>query len=220
MPNALGPNLTPETGKTHGSGSWIWLFDVNLSDTERVSIARYDAQIVWGGRTYYPFPITVPTFAEATRADVAPVRFTITDMDASIRERLRVGEIKGQRVDVTLVHSDHLADVSFYIRRTGWILGAELDFETNAATFSVGPFNVLQRKIGRRVFRARCVHRYGGPGCGYDTTRSGALSTCDRTETGANGCGVHGANEAAAGLYPYHPSRFLGAPGIPAANRA
>lgn len=67
----------------------------------------------------------------------------------------------------------------------------------------------------RRANRRYCAHRYGGPACGYDTTRVGALQSCSKLEDGPNGCIEHGDNEEAALLTRRHPQRILLFKGIP-----
>ena len=80
----------------------------------------------------------------------------------------------------------------------------------------LGRAALAQRKMNdRRASRLYCVHKYGGPGCGYDTTRAGALQTCSKLEAGPNGCIEHGLDEEDASLENRHPKRILAFRGIP-----
>lgn len=162
---------------------------------------------------YYSFSIG----HEETRADseggIQKVRVQLQNLT---RESVALAEtyngLIGQKVRHVIVRRDELPDATPAFEEVMEIL--ESNFTEQTAEFVCGRTSLAQRKLGRRISRTHCQHRYGGAGCGYDTTRGGSLQTCDFTLAGANGCTAHGLDEAAAGRENRHPARILLFPGV------
>jgi phage-related protein len=163
--------------------------------------------------TYYSFSIG----HEETRADseggIQKVRVQLQNLT---RESVAIAEtyngLIGQKIRHVIVRRDELPDATPAFEEVMEIL--EANFTEQTAEFVCGRTALAQRKLGRKISRTHCQHRYGGPGCGYDTTRAGALQTCDFTLDGPVGCTAHGIDEAAAGRTNRHPKRILLFPGV------
>lgn len=214
MPLDLGTNLSPEALKLHSTGAWIWLFDIPISTDEIFYLAHYDANVSWNSRTYYAYPIEAPSLQDAQGTQIPTIDLTVYQIDESITDRLKDGELQGQTVTMRLVHSDHLSDATYYLERTAEVLSAQV--YRDRVVFTLGGANWLVKTMGRRFLRLRCHHVYGSDACGYDTARTGALSTCERTFAD---CVLHGTDESDAGLFAYHPMRFGGFKPLPRVNR-
>lgn len=147
-------------------------------------------------------------------------RITITLQNVT-REGIALAEsfsgLVGQTVRHVVVRVDELPNATPLIDEYLEIVAS--DFTENVCQFTCGRTALLQKKFpDRRISRIRCGHRYGGVGCGYDTTRGGALPTCDFSLEGANGCYIHGDDEEGAGLENRHDrngkTRALIFPGV------
>lgn len=218
MPHEIGDALQ-ETTMRNNPSAWVWLLEVQIGASEVAYLTPNNTAVAWGGNTYYPYPMTVPTVPEEQTTATEIIQLTVYQIDSMLTDRIRAGEIVGSKVYLRLVHLDHLSATDI-IEHEATILGAEVTRADRAVTITLGSHPWLSRLIGRRFLRLRCWHVYGSDGCGYDTGRTGAMATCSRLYSdGSNGCVEHGDEEAAAGLFRLHPARFGGFPGLPRQNR-
>lgn len=207
-------NYAPEIEKLASAGVWVWLIDANITDSDVAYLTTNNESVTYNGQTYQPFPVAIPTFSADQTLDAARVEVTIPDPDQELTRRLKAGEIKGQTIAFRLCHLDLLSE-SPLLSFSGEVVATKRSFRKGIITLVVGSQNFLLRQMGRRWRRLRCDRVYKGPICLY----RGSLTSCDYTLTGANGCEVHGADEASRGVKVYHPQQFGGAPGIPKENR-
>ena len=211
-------SLTPETTKVSSTDRFIWIFEVEVGASEVIRVADDNSNVTWNGDTYYAYPMTVPKLKDSQGTETQTLELTLFNVDNLVTDRLRDGELLGKIVTFRLVHSSSLGSSSTYlIQREATILSA--DVQRQFVKLTLGGVNWLNKVLGRRFLRLRCHHVYGGPSCGYDIDRTGALATCDRTFAGSNGCKVHGDDEETNGLARLHPLRFGGFPTIPKRNR-
>lgn len=215
----LSQDLRDESVKLHADGATLWLFDVNIGASEILYIAANNENVTWNGRTYYAFPVATQAIPESSDVETPSISVTVANPDGSITDYLRDGSLVGQGVTIHIVHADHLGGSDEFAQYRGEILSAEVVVAESAVVFRIGATTWLQKKLGRRFARTKCWHVYGSDACGYDTTRAGALATCDQGLDTANGCEVHGDDEESVGLVRLHPLRGGFFPGIPAANR-
>ena len=218
MPHEIGTALE-ETTIRNNPTAWAWLFDVDIDDDQIAYLTTNNESVTWGGNTYLPYPMTVPTIPEEQSTASETIQLTVYQIDDLLTDYLRDGVVLGGRVVLRLVHLDHLSETSV-IEHEATILGAEVARRNKTVTLTLGSHPWMSRLLGRRFLRLRCRHVYGSAACGFDVTRSGAMATCSRLYSdGSTGCVEHGAEEAAAGLYQHHPARFGGFPGLPRQNR-
>ena len=216
MPITIGTGLQGEATKLHGSGSWLWLFEIDIDSSTVAYVTNHDSEVTWDGKTFSPWLIETPTVPESKSVDLGTVEITASDVDQVLSGYLRQGKLIGENVRIVIAHEDQLSETTDYVSRSMVVLGASANSTAGTVTFSVGVYNWASATSGRRFIRNRCQHVYGGTACGYDKDRSGALSTCDRTFAD---CQAHGDNESDAGLFSAHPQRFGGFPGMPKQNR-
>lgn len=166
---------------------------------------------------YYPFSIGLEESRADAEGGIQKVRVTAQNVS---REAIALAEsyngLIGQRLRYVIVRRDELPDAVPRVREDFEIV--EANFTESTAEFVCGRTALQLKKLLRRVSRTHCQHAYGRAGCGYDTTRGGALQSCDFTLEGANGCYVHGDDEEAAGRPNLHDrngaTRALIFPGV------
>ena len=216
MPTTITGALIEQAMALHGGGSWVDLWEIRIgtSDpTDAFLICEHPTPITFDGQTYEPFPIRRDEDTVGLDGNVAETKVTVSNIDRAIQARLQVGELLGATAVRRLVNTSALASGANVLRFDYTILSA--DVSDVAAVFTLGIANPVNRDFpSRRYQRNRCDHVYGGPACGYDTTRAGAIATCDRSVLGAIGCTAHGDDEEAAGLPRRHPMNFNGEPSI------
>lgn len=219
MPHTIGTGQASKQLTPNTAAQWIWLFDVEIGASEIAYVTPFDDQITWNGITYYPYPMSFPVVPESKATQQGVAQITVNNIDGFLTDRLRDEELLGNFITVRVVNSDHLSETDVISHRMR-MLGASVSRDRRAITITVGNYNWLTKQPGRRFMRLRCHNVYGSAACGYDTARAGAMATCSRLYSdGSNGCVEHGDDEAAAGLFRYHPLRFGGFPALPKQNR-
>lgn len=194
----------------NSTAAWIELWEVRASDTEVFNITSNLETVLFDSVTYYPFPITRAEIDRDSVGNITDVRVSIANIDRLVQARIETGELLGRTVILRLVNSAILATAAnAYTERFEILDATATDI---AVTFRLGKTNLFDKPFpANRFTRTRCGWVYGGAECGYDTTRSGALSTCAKTLAD---CTLHGDDEATAGKPRHHPLRFGGFPGI------
>ncbi len=207
----------------HSDKAWIFLFDVNVGSSEIARFTNNTTSVSWNSETYQPYPMAAPEVPEQLETNTETFSLTIFNVDQVLTDRLRDDEIQGQEITITIIHEDDIGAATFARQVTATMLAAQAERQTGAVTLTIGATNWLRTILGRRFLRLRCRHVFGlvrsdgslGP-CGYDSARSGALTTCERTYAD---CVAHGTDEANAGLFNAHPLNFGGEPDLPRLNR-
>jgi len=196
----------------HNEQAWLECWEFQIDDSTSVCIVNNPTTVRVDGTNYEPFPISRAEIRETLAGVVQELVVTVSAVDQAIVALLESGDLIDKRVKLTLANEANLA-ASDAIVTTFRIIAASTTDTT--VTLRLGQHNLLDVQVPKvRAIRSRCRHVYGGAFCGYDTTRAGAIATCDYTLDGANGCTVHGDDEVDAGLPRRHPLRFGGFPGI------
>lgn len=211
-PSAVAKNQTTRTT------AWVWLVEVQVDDTTAVRIvADYDAQVTYQGAVWYPLAAKLSDLRRDADGRVGSATITVSNVRRYFVGYLDAGKIVGRRCRLIVLDVAQASDPTAGIEEVFSI--NDMEIGENDATIRIGVANPLAQPFPReRFLRTYCrfLPEYGSAAsrCGYDSTLVGALSSCDGTLDGANGCRVHGANEAARGLPSLHPLRFGGWPGI------
>lgn len=193
----------------HQSNGWRWLVEIDADGTNGYALTDGDAAVVYSGTTYQPYPFRVEESTAESDGSLPEFQIVFASVDDHIATRLNAGHVIDRKLRLRRAN---VADLTVVFDCGTWtVLNAVLDYQT--AAIVVGPYPLFDAPFpSLRQLRGRCPKVYGGPDCGYDTTRSGALATCAYSLAD---CEAHGADEAAAGLAVRHPARFGGFPGIP-----
>lgn len=180
--------------------TWIFLLEVHLNGgAEIMRLARSTEQVTFNSLVYEPFPFQIGDIHTDGDGNLLSVDLAVMDVTGALRAALNQFDYDGAKVILRLVETGGLATASRVLDQDFQILGVRGTYEQ--LVFSLGhPDFMLQIFPGRSFLRTRCSWPYKGTECGY----AGALSSCDRTLEGINGCRVH-ANQ----------TRFGGAPAVP-----
>ena len=224
MAETISSAIVTEKNKIHNTSPWVWLVEADVDGTNAIRIAGYDAQVVYGGNIYYPYPIQIGAQDKNKEGTLHDLELTVANYEQVVAVYLEAGHLLGRKCTIRLLTEADLTtqvhESSYFIKTVTTTLGS--------AQFVLGAYSLMAAQIPAvRFNRTRCRWVYGGPGCEYDTTMANEISgtnpdfditACDLelgSETSGNGCRAHGANEAANGQPKKHPLRFGGFPGIP-----
>ena len=216
MPPTMTGAFLAEAMKLHTASSWIDLWEIRTTTgdpTPAYLICANPYPVSFNGRTYSPFPVERTEDSEDTEGGIPELTLTVANIDRAIQVAIAAG-LRGKTAIMRKVNTATLGTAAAVLTYRYTILSA--DCSDVAATFKLGVANPVTRDFpGRRYQRNRCDLDYGGALCGYNTTRSGALVSCDRTLLGSNGCRIHGDDEQAAGIPRQHAQNYGGEPAIP-----
>jgi phage-related protein len=213
MPETLASALVTLKNSLHNADGWRWLVEIDADGTNGYRLNDGDQPLTYAGDVYQAYPFRVEEVRAESDGSLPSVALVFASVDDEIAGQLDSGNVLDRRIRIRRVN---VANLAFAIDSGDWIaLDAALD--ASSATLYVGPYPLFDSPFpALRQLRGRCPKVYGGPDCGYDLTRSGALTSCDYSLAD---CQAHGADEAAAGVAVRHPRRFGGFPGIPKGQR-
>ncbi|RMF74677.1 MAG: hypothetical protein D6744_14280 [Planctomycetota bacterium] len=210
--------------KLTDSAPWLWLLEVAIPTTSTTEnalrLVRNPKGITWGvfndgtAIAWEPFPFTVSALADASDSTLRTVSVSCANVNREVQAIFELyGGLIGQRAVLRLIDGSDLSSPYPLWKITGEVVSATAT--EKAASIEIGQAVITSRSFpGATIVRDHCRHKYGGTNCGYDTTRSGALQSCDFSLDGDNGCIAHGDDEDAAGVTRLHPLRFGGFPGV------
>lgn len=201
---------------------WLYAIDVPSSPASKYRLAAYTHPVTFErdslgvAITYSPGSLSHRDVQADTEGSIPRVALALQNIT---REAIAILEaydgLIGQKVRVCVVRLSEMPD--------GDPVSDEVyDVVDSAATedaveLTLGRAAITSRKFpDLRLSRTQCGWRYGGAGCGYDTTRAGALTSCSKLIDGPNGCTEHGDDEEGASLPNRHPQRILLFRGAPA----
>lgn len=211
MPRDLTTDLVAEKNKLHQTSPWIWLLEVEVSDTEAVRLASYQQDVTFAGDLYYAFPFVVGAIRQNAEGQTPTLNLTIPNVTREVQVVLDANAgLTRRKLWVRLVHADYLADGDAKIEERLTIQQAIATDE--AVSFKLGRTDLTTTQVPkRRYIRSYCTFIFTEAGCDYT---SGLVPTCDHTLNGKRGCTVHGDADVAEGLKRRHPTRFGGFPNL------
>lgn len=195
-----------EKNKIASANAFIALLEVQVIDpangslVETLYVANNSEDVIYGGNTYVQMVFDIQVKAEAGAAPT--VTLNVNDYSQAVMGRMQAyGGGIGFNVKLIIVNSGDLTQPS-ELEETFEVIGA------NASNYSVswtlGAESTLTTIFPRRnQLKDRCTWKYKGTECGY----VGALTSCDLSLQGANGCTAHSNSD-----------RFGGCPGINISN--
>lgn len=195
-----------EKNKLSSDVPFLALLDVEIVNPSNgvvvivLHIANNPESVVWDGNTYEVGGFDIAIKSESGKQ--SEVSMTIVDYTQAIQGYMQqYGGGVGSNVTLSIVRGDALdkpAEIVEYFQVIG---SSAADY---MATFQLGAENAIMQVFPRRQQRRDfCQWRYKDPTtCKY----AGALTSCDLTLQGPNGCAAHG-NTINFGAYPGLNSR-------------
>lgn len=195
----------------------LWEFRYDEPGLNGAFLTSNPEPVTFAGVTYSPFPLSRAELQTASDGSIVDLVVQAANVDLWLDGISR--SLGGTKViwrlvnEVDLTDPDSKYEEHFTIREVEPIEAIML--------IHMRPTNPLERDFPScRFSRDRCewLKTYGVNGgnnpCGYDTTRAGALQSCDGTYGGPNGCVVHGDSEVTLGLPRRHPLHFGAEPSL------
>lgn len=201
----------------------VWLYAIDVPSTPRSKLRLtahpealfFERDSTGATITYSPGSIMHEQVQHDTEGSIQKTRLQFQNLS---RESVAIletyGGLIGEKVRAVCIKQSDLPDGNPQSDEVFDVLDSNAT--ESVVELVLGRAALTQKQFpDRRISRTYCGHDYGGPGCGYDTTRSGALLTCTKLLEGTNGCRDHGDDEVAASLTRQHPKRMLFFPGVP-----
>jgi len=200
---------------------WLYSIDVPSTPASKLRLAAYPKPLNFERDstgaviTYSPGEIIHEDVRSDTEGSVPKIRLTLQNITREIGALIEFyGGLTGQAVRACCLKLSTLPDGLPIVDERYEIL--ESATSETEAVLTIGNTSLTSKQFpDRRISRTYCGHAYGRAGCGYDTTRPGAMTTCTKLLDGENGCIDHGDDEVAASLTRRHPQRFLAFVGVP-----
>lgn len=208
-------NIQRQRLLTESNEAWVELWELRYDESggNGAFITANPEPVTLAGVTYSPFPIGRATIERNLDSNNTEITVAICNVDLFMAGIAR--DLGGTTAILRIANTAYLsslADVREYRFTVKDVAISDITAELRMSVPNPLEFDFPSERCNRT--RCAWLAHYGGTECGYDTTRSGALSTCDGTLDGPNGCTAHGADEAAAGKPRKHPLRFGGFPSI------
>lgn len=204
---------------------WLYAIDLPTDPRTKLRLAAYPDPVFFerdstgATITYSPGSIMHEDSELDTEGSIQRTRLQMQNLT---RESVALLEayngLIGEKVRIVCVRLSETPDGDPEVDDVYEVL--ESSATESVVELSLGRVALTQKQFpDRRISRTHCGHDYGGPGCGYDTKRAGALQTCTKLlgspGVADNGCWHHGDDEVAASLTRRHPQRMLFFPGVP-----
>jgi len=193
------------------------LYEIEVDVSTTVYYAEYDQQVIFGGIPYLPFPLSHELISTNAMGEVDAVKVRLSNVSREMGALLiQNNGLKGKKVTMKMVFSDHLDDASAYISDTFYIDASEIT-EQEASFLLTSKLDLYEVQIPGRIFeRDHCQWQYKKEGCWRWSgsawiAPSGFINEstqCDKTLGGPTGCRYH-LNQLRFGGFPGIPSRGL-----------
>lgn len=198
---------------------FIWLIEVRIpsSPETMVRITPNPKAVTFGTNlagdpiTYDPFPVGIGVMDQDSEGGLATFSITVGGITREIMALLMAYDfLTGQKVNLRLVHEDHLDDPTAQVAHEFEV--TNVDGDERAVTFALSSDNLYNWFIpSERIARDFCGFTYRGLRCGFTGDPTDTLGDCARTY---EACILRGDWEEANGYTRKHPNRFGGAPAM------
>lgn len=207
----LTQTLRDELAKLHNDSPWfeLWRIQVDATAvaTTWIPLVRHSAPVVFGGVTYYPWPMSRAEITEDSEGTLPTCQLTLSNVDRTGSEWAEIGlGFRGRPAQLSIVHAAHLGSADHKISFEFTVAGIGVTREV--VTLDMRTQRWLDAQIPHdRFAEDRCGLVYKGPVCRY----TGTLPECGRL---FSDCVARGDDEEARSLPRLHPLQFGAFPGI------
>lgn len=208
-----------EKNKMETGSAWVVLFELQVSDVDRLYLVNSESDVVFDGATYRRFPIAFEQMEESLAGDLPVLNVTVSNVTREIQAFLEFNEgLLDRAVVIRVVSSALLADPTAAIAQR-YTITATTSTEL-AVSFRLSQLPFFDLQVPHQTYsRTRCRFAFRSEECGwaFPSLPGGVAdsTTCDKSRNGPNGCGVHGDLYTAGGEVSEWPQRWGGFSSIP-----
>ena len=218
MPKDLPLGPTTEKNKLSTINPWLVLYELQISDIERIYLVNNEEEVTFASQSYKPFPIAFEVIEETISGDLPALNITVSNITREIQSVLEHrGGLLEKTVILRIVNSAHLDSTANAIEQTFTIQSVTAN--RDAVTFRLAQLPFFNLEWPHQNYsRTRCRFQFKGKGCKWGNPLPAGVqdsTTCDKTINGPNGCAFHGSLYTDAGLTSEWPERWGGMPSIP-----
>lgn len=216
MPRDLTNALKTAKNLISGSSAWMILFEIQITDVEKLHLVNNEESITFNNTIYNPFPIGFEVMEESNSGDLPIVNLVVGNVSREISSYM---ETRNGLLDCIVimrwVHTSDLANSNSALTSTFTIRSSGVT--ENSASFRLSQHPFFDVPFPHNTFqRSRCRFAFKSTECGWSSASASQDSTtCDKGLNTENGCSFHGNLYTSAGNTAIHPARFGGFPSIP-----
>ncbi|MDH5738718.1 MAG: hypothetical protein OEY77_00165 [Nitrospira sp.] len=190
--------ITQQKNKLDAAGAFLPLITVYVDAATVLRFVPNPLPIVFDGETYIPFGCEIGEVVHDAKGGLNDLSISVANVTREMSAYIEFTELRGARVTIAYVHSDHLADpLAVVLEERYEIMSIQVKGD-RFVTFTLGHDRIAQHRFpSGHFYRDNCRWIYKSMECGY----SGGLPTCDKVLEGANGCRAH-ANVPRFGGFP------------------
>lgn len=185
----LHVNLIPEKNRLSGTGAWLTLIELSVTDALTLYLTPNPAPVTFASQTYMPFPVQIDSSKQDASGGLSVLSVHLGNVTRELSAYLEANDLNGRTVDVKRVHQQHLSDPTALVDHERYEITAVQIVGDEFAKFTMGHDRLLTHEVpGRRFYRTSCSWNYKDPEtCAY----VGALPTCSKRIDGSTGCRAH-----------------------------
>lgn len=199
MAKHLSVGTVIEKNRIASENAFIILLQLDVKDEngDPVTTIRFcqnSENVVYGGETYYAGNFTLDFQNENGKEPAMSI--AAQDQTKTLTQYVDAYDgLTDNEVIITVVNTGNI-DGPPEMQETFKIVSSSI--KNYVVTFQLGIESAVNKRFPNyRQFKDRCQWRYKGLRCGY----AGAMTSCDYTLKGANGCVAHG-NQNRFGAFP------------------
>ena len=190
MAKNIDSDYISQKNELHDDGSWLFLWEVEVSEIETAYIVNNPEEVFFDGVTYSPFPIEWDGITESRSGDLPFTSVTVSNVNQAVETLLQTRNgLLDREVTMKLVHSNHLSKTTPAFTQTFTIREASSNAE--AVTFSLSAHPFLETNLPHQRFTPMCRWQFRSGECGWVDGQGGNPSICSKQLRGTNGCEAH-----------------------------
>lgn len=175
----LDDNFITEKNKQENSPIFLYtLYDYD-GNGNNLYFAEWHENVVFDGIDYTKFPIRHDFVGENTQGEIDQITISLANVSRLIQAYLEDYDLRGKKVSIKIVWSNHLDDADNYTEDIYYIDTYTAD-EQNVVLTLTSKFDVLETELPSRMFlRNFCTWKFKSTECGY----TGGAASCNKTLT-------------------------------------
>lgn len=157
----------------------IYLYEIENFDgqSNNLTFAAYDDDIVFNGKTYLKFPLTHESVGENTTGEIDAVMVRVSNVSQFIQNKLESYDLRGKKIIITMVFANLLSSALNLIEHSYYIDSYNAGVEVVEFTCT-SKFDLMKLELPTRKFwRNFCSWKFKSAQCAY----AGSATNCNKT---------------------------------------